>query len=62
MAASKEELEKLKLKHSATLTAFTRRANDLAFRANALGENENENGWLMEKFQIGALKSQRCRI
>lgn len=45
MAATKEELEKLKLKRSAAQTAFTRRANYLASRANALGENEMVGEW-----------------
>lgn len=40
MAATKEELEKLKQKRSAAQTAFTKRANHLASRASALGEEE----------------------
>lgn len=45
MAATKEEFEKLKLKRSAAQTAFTRRANYLISRANALGEDEMVGEW-----------------
>lgn len=40
MAASKEELERLKQKRSAAQTAFTKRANYLTSRVNALEESE----------------------
>lgn len=45
MAASEEELERLKQKRSAAQTAFTRRANYLTSRASALGESEMRSEW-----------------
>ena len=39
------ELERLKLKRSAAQTAFTKRANHLISRANALGETELRGEW-----------------
>lgn len=45
MAASEEDLERLKQKRSAAQTAFTRRANYLTSRASALGESEMRSEW-----------------
>lgn len=45
MAATKEELERLKQKRSAAQTAFTKRANYLASRVSALGESEMRREW-----------------
>ncbi len=53
MAATKEELEKLKQKHSAAQTAFTKRANHLTSRASALGEDEMVGEWRIFKTEHG---------
>lgn len=45
MAASEEELERLKQRRSAAQAAFTRRANHLTSRVNALGESEMISEW-----------------
>lgn len=42
---SEAELERLKLKRSAAQTAFTKRANHLTSRANALSETELRSEW-----------------
>ena len=45
MAATEEKLERLKQKRSAAQTAFTRRANYLNARVNAIGEGELKSEW-----------------
>lgn len=55
MATSKEELEKLKQRRSAAQTAFTKRANHLTSRANALEESEMIGEWR-------SLKSEHSRV
>ena len=45
MAASQEELERLKQRRSAAQTTFTRRANQLTSRVNAMGEDEMIGEW-----------------
>lgn len=50
MATTDEELEKLKQKCSAAQMAFTKRANLLTSRVNALGEGELKNEWINFKW------------
>lgn len=45
MATTEEKLERLMQKRSAAQTAFTKRANHLTSRANALGESEMMGEW-----------------
>lgn len=45
MAAAAQELERLKLKRSAAQAAFTKRADHLVSRANALSETELRGDW-----------------
>lgn len=45
MATTEEELERQKQKCSAAQTAFTKRANLLTSRVNALGEREMRSEW-----------------
>jgi len=55
MAASKEELERLKQRRSAAQTAFTRRANHLTSRVNALEESDMIGEWR-------SFKSEHSRV
>lgn len=56
MAASKEELERLKQRRSAAQTAFTRKANHLTSRVNALGESEMIGEWRSFKSEHSRLR------